>query len=532
MPIRPRRRIAGAEDERGQVLVLFAIVLVAILAFTALVVDIGLLRNNRQTLANAVDAGALAGGTLMPVDGSQAGAVSAVTALVNKSVGATYPGLPSSDYQITYRCLIGTGAGSNPGAFDSGDIAAFIPLDCDPRHAIGHTPPLVGDFVGAGKTRSTACRPDLGDKCNVVVVAGNVTTDYTFARVVGVDSGNTGVVQSAACRGLCGELPTAVNDVELVIDKSGSMNGSPSNGHNRIYWAQLAAKQLVTDLSANGGIGATRNRVGITTFSGTTASSAPTAWTSTAAQLATMIDAITASGTTPTKIGLQTGLADLNGHARNAVGGTVQRVLILLSDGRPNPDLGPNGLPATIAAGNMRPTQGEINAYLGSADVAYSILIGKNAPGTSYPIGKVPPPALDPNIVDPEMMKLLATPDDPSAIPPETHYFNVVDASGLPSVFHQIAGQILDSHAHLIQLYPAPIVTGVGGGATVSISGKYFTGATQVTFGGTNAAFTVNSDTSITATRPNGPSGQTVHVRVTTQGGSSPPVAGDQYTYP
>ena len=245
-----------------------------------------------------------------------------------------------------------------------------------------------------------------------------------------------------------------------------------------------------------------------------------------------MIDAINPGGNTPTKVGLQTGLTDLNTHARNAVGGTVQRVLILLSDGRPNPDLGPNGLPATIATGNMRPTQGDINAYLGSADVAYSILIGKPPP--SFPIGMVtsPPNTLDPNVVDPEMMKLLATPDKPLANPPETYFYDVVDASALPSVFHKIATQVFSSHAHLIQVYPAPIVTGVGGGTTVSISGKYFTGATQVTFGGANAAFTVNSDTSITATRPNGPSGQTVHVRVTTQGGSSPPVAADQYTYP
>ena len=206
-PISPGPHLGEAKGERGQVLVLFAIVLVVIMAFTALVVDIGLLRNNRQTLANAVDAGALAGGTLMPVDGTQAGAAGAVTALVNKSVQATYPGLSAGDYKITYRCLVGTGAG-NPGAFDSADIVAFVPLDCDPSHALGHSPPSLADFVGAGATRSSICRPDLGDKCNVVVVEGNVTTDYTFARVVGVDSGNTGVVQSAACRGLCGTLPT------------------------------------------------------------------------------------------------------------------------------------------------------------------------------------------------------------------------------------------------------------------------------------------------------------------------------------
>ena len=61
------------ERERGQIVVLFALVLVVILAFTSLVIDIGLLRNNRQTLVNTLDSAALAGGTLLPVDGSVPG---------------------------------------------------------------------------------------------------------------------------------------------------------------------------------------------------------------------------------------------------------------------------------------------------------------------------------------------------------------------------------------------------------------------------------------------------------------------------
>ena len=120
-----------------------------------------------------------------PVDGSQAWRdVAKIEALIDKSVQNTYPGLATSDYAIKYRCLIGTGAG-DPGAFDTTDIDVFIPLDCDPSHALGHSPPIPSDFIGAGKTRSTDCRPDLGDRCNVVVVDGNVTTGYTFARVVG-----------------------------------------------------------------------------------------------------------------------------------------------------------------------------------------------------------------------------------------------------------------------------------------------------------------------------------------------------------
>ncbi len=136
------------------------------------------------------------------------------------------------------------------------------------------------------------------------------------------------------------------------------------------------------------------------------------------------------------------------------------------------------------------------------------------------------------------MMKLLATPDDPAAIPPLVYYYNVVDASGLPSVFHQIAGQILGSGAHLIQLYPAPVITSVSpssgthlGGTPITISGQYFTGATSVTVGGAQAtAVAVTNDTTITAVTPPGIVGQ-VDVIVTTPGGTSTITSLDHFTF-
>ncbi len=530
----------GDGRQGGQMLVLFTLVLVLILVAASIVIDLGLLRNDRQSLVNAMDAGALAGGTLMPVDGSQSGEAAKVNTLVDQTVQATYPGLSNpSDYQITYRCLIGTEAG-NPGAFDAADIAKFIPLDCNPSQAVGPSLDL-GDFIGAGRTRSSDCRPDLGDRCNVVVVEGNVTTPYSFGRVVGVNSGETGAVQSAACKGLCGELPPEF-DVELVMDTSGSMQSNISNGQTRIYWARLAANQLVTDLNNNGGIGATGHRVGITRFSGEytspTAATALGGWSLDAAGVSGLINGLSAAGKTPLQTGMSTGAADLTTNARNAVGGTVKRVLILLSDGRPNPDLGPNSQPATIAAGNERPTQTEITSYLGSADIAYSIMIGTTPP--SLPIGAVtsPPNTLNSNIVDPNLMKMLATPDDLSATPPKKYFFNVVDASGLPDVFRQIAIQLLDPHSRLISLHPAPIVTGVsptsatGSPVTITITGQFFTGTTVVRFGSNPATtFTVNSDTSITATGVAGSANTTVDIVVTTPGGSSPVVSGDQFTY-
>ena len=84
-----------------------------------------------------------------------------------------------------------------------------------------------------------------------------------------------------------------------------------------------------------------------------------------------------------------------------------------------------------------------------------------------------------------------------------------------------------------------PTVTGVSptsgptaGGTTVTITGTGFTDATQVDFGAVAASsFTVNSaGTQITATSPAESAG-TVHVTVTTAGGTSAKSSADQFTY-
>ena len=68
------------------------------------------------------------------------------------------------------------------------------------------------------------------------------------------------------------------------------------------------------------------------------------------------------------------------------------------------------------------------------------------------------------------------------------------------------------------------------GGQTVTITGNNFTNASSVTFGGTAASFTVNSNTQITATTPAHSNG-TFDVRVTAGGTTSPITAADQYTF-
>ncbi len=71
----------------------------------------------------------------------------------------------------------------------------------------------------------------------------------------------------------------------------------------------------------------------------------------------------------------------------------------------------------------------------------------------------------------------------------------------------------------------------VAGGATVTVFGSHFTGATAVNFGSTAAAsFTVLSDTSLTAVDPSETAG-TIDVTVVTPSGTSSTSSADHFTY-
>jgi IPT/TIG domain len=83
----------------------------------------------------------------------------------------------------------------------------------------------------------------------------------------------------------------------------------------------------------------------------------------------------------------------------------------------------------------------------------------------------------------------------------------------------------------------APTVTGITpstgpatGGTPVTITGTNLTSATAVNFGSKPGTITADGATTITATAPAGATG-TVHVTVTTAGGTSATSAADQYTY-
>jgi hypothetical protein len=128
---------------------------------------------------------------------------------------------------------------------------------------------------------------------------------------------------------------------------------------------------------------------------------------------------------------------------------------------------------------------------------------------------------------------LLAAMASPDTTPGSKHYFENPPTSQLAAAFTQAATLLAKGGAHLIQLYPTPIVKSVStGGPSVTISGQYFTGAWRVSFSGTTAAISSVSDSSITVTAPAGPHGTVVDVIVSTPGGSSLVTTADRYTYP
>ena len=199
----------------------------------------------------------------------------------------------------------------------------------------------------------------------------------------------------------CGVHPL---DVVLVIDRSGSMGTEQSAGHTRNYWSELAANQLVDALDGSAGNVGALHHVGVTSFGGTSASVDLALGASSAAAVHAAIAAISPAGNTPLKLGMVTGAADLVAHHRTMLNGVpVLQVVVLLSDGRPNPD-------------DQRPNAGEIASYLGSADVAYSIAIGQGGTGYSQ--------------VDLDLMHALANPG--------ADFRHVAEASDLPGLFDDI----------------------------------------------------------------------------------------------
>jgi Putative Flp pilus-assembly TadE/G-like len=198
------------DGEEGVVVVIFALVLVVLFAAVAFAVDLSRLYHQRQVLQNAVDFGALAGAQDLPVQGTAQASTAAAEAL--KVTLANAPEIAPSQVAISFRCIVGDRDGN--GAPDVEDIPAV----CGP---VSGTWPAAEWRTKRGRS-SHACNPYAGDKCNTILVGTSEIVDYAFAPVIGINSGSTGVLNAASCKGACGAA-SAPLDVVLVLDRTGSM---------------------------------------------------------------------------------------------------------------------------------------------------------------------------------------------------------------------------------------------------------------------------------------------------------------------
>lgn len=201
-----RRRRDG---ERGQILILFTLVLVLLMGLSAIVIDVGVLRSANQNLWNALDAGALAGASQLPADASNADAIA------RDFVAKNYPGIDPSTVNVSFRCVVGDRN------HDNLPDAADIPAVCNPGAAAS------GQWRCANGICAAPCDPYVsGTSCNTVVLSGQTTVQYGFGRVIGVNSGDTQSVTTAACVGPCGASAQGPVDLILIVDRTGSMDAT------------------------------------------------------------------------------------------------------------------------------------------------------------------------------------------------------------------------------------------------------------------------------------------------------------------
>jgi hypothetical protein len=558
----------GEKRQRGQILVLFELSLIVILGFTALVIDLGILRNNRQILVNTIDAASLAGGSLMPVDNTVPGhTVTDVENLVAQTVAANYGGTPAANYTVTYRCLIGATAAGAPRMSD-------IPTACNPYYGVGGHTPVADDFTGAGATRSSACDPHSGDKCNVIVVSGSAVTDYAIAPVVGVLKGNTGTISAAACKGLCGASPVVPVDLVIIMDRTLSMSASDVINVQNGAYAVLSVYDPAIQRVALGTIGPSQvsdsstgkipllvncpsgasgyhsstnpgkvygvgqspasdvNHFGPAPtdlgrwipvgFTSTDSSSPAVAFNeaySTAGVVSTtstVYKAISCTVSYTTGTNLDTPIRMAGYYLAHYGRPGVTKGIILETDG--TPQAGDGSAHYTCDQANAAAT-----AVKATGIAIYTIGYGVSGAKCPTTTGGSNTNSHETAAWSGKSVTTLLT-----AMATNGKFYNAPASSAVADAFRSAAQDLAHGGAHLIQLYPAPVVTSVGSG---TISGKYFTGATSVTFGGAAVSFTVSSDSSISATAPPGTSGTKVHVFVTTPGGISADT-GNVYTYP
>jgi Flp pilus assembly protein TadG len=155
--------VDGRRGERGQVLVIAALIMTALLGFLALIIDVGNAYAQRRFMQNAADAASVAGARVLAANlgtgASDAAVLGAINTYLasNGSASSVSAGGPTRAWYVNI-------AGANVRAIGGGSVPAV---------AAGGTPTIVGVKVEAGKQVSTYFAGVLGYPTLTVKASGS-----------------------------------------------------------------------------------------------------------------------------------------------------------------------------------------------------------------------------------------------------------------------------------------------------------------------------------------------------------------------
>jgi Putative Flp pilus-assembly TadE/G-like/von Willebrand factor type A domain len=395
-----------ARDERGQVIVLVAISIVALIGLVGLAIDVGYAYYSQRSLQASADAAALAGASALPNPGAAAAVANSYSGSDGaKNSRSNVPGVTTS---VTTKCV-----------------------SLAPR-----------------------CAP-----ANAIVVSQTANVPTIFARVLGIDSFTVHARATA-----CWPCSTKPLDIMLVLDRTGSMcqdpNGNPDPACTDINNARAGMETFLGFLDPK------LDRVGFDVFppakTAGQACDAPSAatydlksaayvvvplsqdysvngWVDPTSPLVATIDCQQAGGRTSYATAIEKAQAELDAHGRPG----ARDVIIMLSDGAAN--IGPSYYPAGSPYRTQPCHQGVTSAAASDArgTVIYTIGYDLGAEGGGANIcensnGKAESPAITAHAA---LQAMASEPDN---------YYNKPDPGQLNTIYSKIAIDISAPNARLI----------------------------------------------------------------------------------
>lgn len=209
-------------DEKGQMLVLTALAIVALLGFLALAVDVGLLFRAKRQVQTAADAGAIAGALEYWYNGTGAIGSAAGTAVGNNGVTLSYtPSLNTSCPSTTANCaIVNTSTSAITGYHNQLGYVQVIVSQPNPTFFMGlfgHSKVNVTASSIAGIAPGTAC---------IITLDPSGSNSFWIKGNSNINTPNCGIqVNSTSTTAVCIQGSAGINGPYLLINGDQSVSG-------------------------------------------------------------------------------------------------------------------------------------------------------------------------------------------------------------------------------------------------------------------------------------------------------------------